>query len=151
MESQCEGGQDDDCDALIDCADPDCNGQVCSLAGGNYLCGSPTCNCQGGETEETTCNDGNDNDCDGNTDCADQGFCSSAPICASCNPDQCNNVFGACSTDADCLACQVCSDGNGSPVNTCIPIQNCFNDGDCAPLLACDIGATCDTAAGVCR
>ncbi len=54
----CDNSADDDGDGLIDCADPDCNGQL----GPNIeIC----------QTTEITCDDGFDNDADGLTDCAD--------------------------------------------------------------------------------
>jgi len=58
QEAICDDGLDDDGDELIDCADPDCNGQVGCI--------------------ELFCDDGEDNDNDGSTDCDDNdcaGFC----------------------------------------------------------------------------
>lgn len=48
----CGDGVDNDCDEIVDCADPDCNG--------NALCCAPE-----------ICDDGIDNDCDGSADCDD--------------------------------------------------------------------------------
>jgi FtsP/CotA-like multicopper oxidase with cupredoxin domain len=61
VEDICDDGADDDCDGLIDAADPDC-GAACI----------PT-----EDPEVTTCFDGFDNDCDTLTDCAD-GSCDGA-------------------------------------------------------------------------
>jgi hypothetical protein len=37
-ETNCSNGLDDDCDGLIDCADPDCLGQGCNVADSNVVC-----------------------------------------------------------------------------------------------------------------
>lgn len=58
-ETVCTGGQDEDGDGLVDCADSDCYGAR---------------NCQAGQAEERTpqaCSDWIDNDGDGATDCDD--------------------------------------------------------------------------------
>jgi hypothetical protein len=47
----CGDGRDDDCDGLLDCADPDCAGAIAESG--------------------VSCNDGRDNDCDGSPDCED--------------------------------------------------------------------------------
>ncbi len=59
-EVTCDDGKDNDCDGLIDAADPDC--QVCVPD----------------ETPEQSCFDGNDNDCDELVDCADTADCDGA-------------------------------------------------------------------------
>ena len=69
-ETSCSDGSDNDCDGLVDCADPDCNGLVCSTVGGK-ICSASACTCPGGASPETTCNDGIDNDCNGVADCND--------------------------------------------------------------------------------
>jgi hypothetical protein len=67
-ETLCADGLDDDCDGLVDCADPDCDADTCGPHG--LVCGASACMCPGGTTE-TTCGDGGDNDCDGALDCDD--------------------------------------------------------------------------------
>ena len=62
-ELKCSDGKDDDCDLLIDAADPDCNGGACT----------PT------EVDEVSCSDGVDNDCDGFVD-ADDSDCNSGGL-----------------------------------------------------------------------
>jgi hypothetical protein len=71
-ETICTDGLDNDCNGLIDCADPSCNNAYCGPYGMECLTG--TCKCSGGgapQAVETNCNDGKDNDCDGLTDCYD--------------------------------------------------------------------------------
>ena len=82
-ETNCNDGLDNDCDGLIDCADPDCASKACvpsprpqpgatNSAGTVCLTVSITgCGCTGGQANETSCNDGTDNDCDGKVDCND--------------------------------------------------------------------------------
>ena len=71
-ETDCLDGQDNDCDDLIDCADPDCvdSTRTCMGACGP---GVETClsdgqwgMCEGGNGEAEICGDGIDQDCDGN-------------------------------------------------------------------------------------
>jgi hypothetical protein len=73
----CNDGIDNDCDGLIDGADPDC--QTCM----------PT------EDPEATCNDGVDNDCDGLTDGDD-------PDCGA--PVDCSQIEDrrSCRAEATC-------------------------------------------------
>ncbi|MCU1277192.1 MAG: LigA, partial [bacterium] len=87
-ESSCGDGQDNDCDGLVDCADPDCNAIVCSAVGGK-LCNAGACACPYGNAPETTCNDGIDNDCNGVADCND-------PACngKQCGPSGTQLCFG---------------------------------------------------------
>jgi len=74
----CYDGDDDDNDALVDCADvADCEGQSC---GGG-------CACSAGLKKETSCADAADNDVDALTDCND-------PDCSTyigCVPEDCGN------------------------------------------------------------
>ncbi len=96
----CEDGIDNDCDTLIDAADPDCEptgGNCSAITNRNECRNTPGCEWQGGkdgtcvdavactptpgeETQELSCNDGIDNDCDGAIDCADND-CSADPVC----------------------------------------------------------------------
>jgi len=75
-ETSCGDDRDNDCDNLVDCADPDCVGDVCDATRGLVCAGvAPlTCRvCPTGQTTEsaTQCGDGRDNDCDGAIDCFD--------------------------------------------------------------------------------
>jgi hypothetical protein len=90
-EVTCNDGQDNDCDGLIDTADPDC--QVCVPD----------------ETPEQSCFDGNDNDCDELIDCADTADCEGA-IGA---PTSCG--VGICASTGNVT----CS--GGSEVDSCTP------------------------------
>jgi hypothetical protein len=58
---RCKDGEDNDCDGLVDCSDPDC--VVPGLT-------------------EDVCDDGYDDDCDGLIDCADPD-CADAAVCGS--------------------------------------------------------------------
>lgn len=67
-ETNCTDGQDDDCDGLVDCLDPDCEGATRRC---NGACGAgvETCEraswgaCVGGSGEAEICGDGVDQDC----------------------------------------------------------------------------------------
>jgi len=76
VESSCGDGEDNDCDADADCADPDCDGAPCGADG--LSCVEGECTCSGGGTE-SACGDGVDNDCDGKIDCADDD-CGSSTV-----------------------------------------------------------------------
>lgn len=65
VETVCYDGLDNDSDGLIDCADPDCLGQVGQLP--DILCAV--------EQGPTYCTDSFDNDSDGLVDCSDQTSC----------------------------------------------------------------------------
>ena len=116
-ESTCNDGFDNDCDGLIDCADPQCAGDPCGANG--RICSGVNCICPGGSTE-SNCGDGVDNDCDGQTDCADSN-CNGDPcgangrICIS-NTCQCpgGSTESNCSdgVDNDCDGQTDCADSN---------------------------------------
>ena len=70
-ETECTDEVDDDCDGLVDCADPDCAEATRACMG---ICGTgaETCDgagtwgvCEGGSGEAEICGDGIDQDCDG--------------------------------------------------------------------------------------
>ena len=93
MEVTCDDGNDNDCDGLIDAADPDC------------------VVCVPDETPEQSCFDGNDNDCDTLTDCTDLVDCDGVSDPA--RPTTCG--VGACSAAGQ----SVCQTPN--IVDTCQP------------------------------
>jgi hypothetical protein len=70
-ESSCTNGQDEDCDGLVDCADPDCANQACGAG----------CTCKAGNKSETNCADRADNDGDMLIDCADALDCPETTPC----------------------------------------------------------------------
>ena len=92
-EVTCDDGNDNDCDGLIDAADPDC--QVCVPD----------------ETPEQSCFDGSDNDCDTLTDCNDLTDCDGVSDPA--RPTTCG--VGACASTGN-IACS-----GGGAVDTCTP------------------------------
>jgi endo-1,4-beta-D-glucanase Y len=104
-ETACSGGQDDDCDGSIDCADTDCAASPACDVCGNGSCGSGetvcTCSsdCGSPPASELSCNDNLDNDCDGAKDCVDAD-CASSPSCqSSCLPNQ-----AACTQSSHCCS-----------------------------------------------
>ncbi len=113
-DEQCDNGVDDDGDALVDCADPDCDGQRCGEAAA--VCSAGACACPGGAVE-VTCQDRRDEDCDGATDCADAD-CSADPACEA-SETRCLDGFD--------------NDGDGYP--------DCADD-DCVSTAAC-VGGAC--------
>jgi hypothetical protein len=89
-ESACNDGLDDDCDGLVDCADPDCGGLSCGAG----------CVCAGGKKKETDCTDMADNDGDNLVDCADVADC---PVGTPCKYKQGQNIKdGFCKANATC-------------------------------------------------
>ena len=103
----CDDGLDNDCDGLVDCADPDCEGfvieptecgtGVCSSTG-ELICsgGEQVDTCEPGmptEEPETTCDDGLDNDCDGLVDCDDPDCDCVKKVYFDIKPGSCPNSF----------------------------------------------------------
>jgi hypothetical protein len=90
----CGDWLDNDCDGLVDCADPACSGVVPEACGdtldndcdGFADCADGDC----GPAGDEDCSDGLDNDCDGQIDCADSDCCGWPPpnaCCPNCTPD----------------------------------------------------------------
>ncbi len=113
----CGDGVDNDCNGLVDCADPQCQpvgnalGGVCDLVG--HTCsvnGAPgpsactTCSGNGGtaETTEASCGDGKDNDCNGLVDCQDAA-CAGQPCALGFTCDATRKTCTVPSTT--CTAC----------------------------------------------
>jgi len=137
-ETACRDGRDDDCDALPDCADPEC-------------AADPACaTCVPISGRESRCRDLLDDDCDGLTDCADPE-CATRPFCrAMCTPTATNEIgVDACTNglDEDCDGRSDCSDPDCSPFGPagecCDGVDNngdgnadeftcrCFSDDEC--------------------
>ncbi len=121
QETQCENGEDDDLDELIDCADPDCNGLPCGAG----------CRCIAGQRGEAECGNGVNDDGDGATDCADSD-CDGRVCGAGCScingvrgESECGNVDG--------LGAEIDDDGDGA--------ANCA-DSDCDGR-ECGAGCLC--------
>ncbi len=132
-ETSCGDGFDNDCDGLIDCADPDCSGKSCDSGGSvGKVCNGGVCQCPGGSVE--ICNDGKDNDCNGKTDCMD-------PTCQPVGGGTgqvCDNKGNTCSPVVGGVSsCSVCG-GNGG---TAQPGKetSCSDgfDNDCDGLVDC--------------
>ncbi|MBK7860303.1 MAG: hypothetical protein IPJ65_17170 [Archangiaceae bacterium] len=168
-ESACDDGLDSDGDALIDCADDDCDALPCRAGG--------TCQghaCAGAASEAGLCDDGVDNDGDQHTDCDDSQcgaeLCRSADRCVSSarcasgactggSQKQCPVLPGSCaagpgtceSSTGACVyppldAGSPCSDGSA-----CTAGDRCDPSGACLPgaLVTCDAPPPCFSASGV--
>ncbi|MFH2009853.1 MAG: hypothetical protein ABI333_24880 [bacterium] len=122
----CSNGADDDGDGDADCADSDCNGQVCGPNG--QTCTGGQCTCPGGGTE-AACGDGLDNDCDGHVDCADSD-CIGVPPCEQPEQSCTDGIDNDADGDTDCDD----SDCAGLPAET-----NCTDglDNDCDGAVDC--------------
>lgn len=111
----CSNGTDDDGDGATDCADTECNGEICDAAGN--LCTPAGCNC-GTEASEVNCGDDIDDDCDGMVDCADpecEGVvCGMGAVVCGAGACPCASGFeeDLCGdgTDDDCDALIDCAD-----------------------------------------
>jgi len=112
---QCIDAVDNDCDALIDCADPDCDNDpaCCPDADGDGFtdaaCGGTDCNDGDPNINPLAaeiCTDTIDNDCDAAIDCADSD-CSGDPACV-CAPKGASCLF-----DSDCCS-NKCRGPNGN-------------------------------------
>jgi len=132
----CSDGIDNNCNGLVDCADPQCQpvgnnrGAVCDLVGHtcsvNGAPGPSTCTvCSGNggapEVRETSCGDGFDNNCNGLVDCQD-------PDCGglACSP------FGL-TCDASAKTCSVCPGGQAVEATCNDGVDNdCNGKIDCA-------------------
>ncbi|ATB44343.1 hypothetical protein CYFUS_009830 [Cystobacter fuscus] len=176
-ESQCGDGRDNDCDGLVDCADPDCGARACGAQG--QTCGGSACVCPGGSTERA-CGDGQDNDCDGLVDCRDPdceartcraaaGVCDQEEVCGAgvcpgdrrvgpdvvCRPsrgmcdveERCDGVGVACPGDRKVAAGSVCQPSTGG----CDPAEVCDGVSPACPVdRYLPAGQVCRAAAGVC-
>lgn len=170
VESTCWDAADDDRDGDVDCADADCDGEVCDELG--RACVGGTCSCAA-ETE-LRCDDGVDDDCDGRVDCDDDECLGMA--CAEhgrqCGDDGCecpggeapeltcdDGVDNDCNGVADCadVSCggrscnadtdEICDpDSLGACVCPWGDVEVCDDaiDNDCNGLNNCAEGATCD-------
>ena len=122
----CWSGKDDDCNGLVDCADPACT-SIC------------TCTAE-------KCGDGQDNDCDGQVDCKDAD-CVSATECkqvAGCQPQFPFFVEALCSdkVDNDCDGKIDCDDPDCKRPGDCgcTPTETSCTDGkdeDCDKSTDC--------------
>jgi hypothetical protein len=156
----CADGSDNDCNGLIDCVDPVCEGLPscgCVPSPGGESCangldddcdmtvdcndseciGTPACGCA--DSEAGSCQNGFDDDCDGQFDC-DDSECSGDVAC------QCQGVPESCGNgqDDDCDLLIDCADGQcaGSSFCTCVPPgtpELCTDlfDNDCDGLPDC--------------
>jgi hypothetical protein len=135
-ETQCADGFDNDKDLLVDCADPDCAGQIGpATCVAPYVCGQ--------ENTALFCSDGCDNDGSGFVDCADPS-CKANPIlgcpqvetacadpggavaCCSNNLDDDQNGLFDCA-DPDCFGVGACP-SDEAHIASCQPATNCCSD-----------------------
>jgi hypothetical protein len=173
VEAACQDGLDNDGDNLVDCEDPQCDGQACVL-------GEPGAICKRKQCLENNCTDGLDNDKKNGTDCQDPG-CEGLPhilarqVCTAANGPQESNCTNNQDDDADnridcrtqgqgsepnCLdgSCGVGCKNNNTAGSACTAKIEIFcddgisNDGDaqidCADTADCE-GKPCNTAPNV--
>jgi hypothetical protein len=157
-ETECGDGADGDCDDLVDCDDPDCEGVACGAA--PRTCTAGECGCPGGSCE-TECGNEVDDDSDGALDCGDSD-CAGQPCGANgrtcttgacvcpggrttekCDGGEdldCDGLLGCADPDCDRRACaadlsSACCGGS------CVSVQTAQNCGACD--LACAPGRVC--------
>jgi len=139
----CTGGVDENCDNLIDCADPTC-------------ASDPACQ---GAVE--ICDNGSDDDADGLVDCADHIDCNGQPggpggeRCAQTETGFCNDAFdndadgyidGA---DTDCQGqAEICNNGSDDDADGLV---DCADHADCDGQVGGAMGQLCSASeAGFC-
>jgi hypothetical protein len=145
-EVACTDGWDDDCDGLVDCADPDCAGDAAC------------------EAVEATCTDGRDNDGDGLADCADPD-CAGDAACEAVETrcfdglDNDGDAHADCA-DPDCLGveAETCDDGRDNDCDghvdcdddACLADAGCVAGGACqgATVIACGEARVADNGGG---
>ena len=145
-ETACADGEDDDCDGLLDCADPDCVGQACD--DGSVCTESDVCTegrvCGGTAVD---CDDGNvctTDSCDPASGCANENNTASCDDGFWCNgPDTC--MDGSCSQHGPAPCATFCNE-------TAMRCDACATDADCGAVTygtwgACDYSGTCDESA----
>jgi hypothetical protein len=153
-ETSCTDSQDNDCDELADCFDPDCppccREEVCGDGIDNNCddlvdeyCGTP---CTPNEYFSIAdCRDGNDNDCDGQTDCEDLDCiiaCCTAELCADGNDNDCDGLIDCADPDCGSTCCTVleaCEDGVD---NNCDGQADC-EDPECCASAPCNVLPPC--------
>lgn len=118
-EVSCKDGGDNDCDGLIDCADPDCDAAPCSIptvpAG---TCKFEVCACSSAGQED--CTNGIDDDCNGKVDCND----------TACLGAQCGSaVSQICQKDVGCVDTETAYVLTVTPDRGAIPADGLANDG----------------------
>ncbi|UJR84918.1 hypothetical protein [Sandaracinus amylolyticus] len=128
-ETACDDGEDEDCDDLVDCADPDCLAVTCD--DGSACTSDDACTsdgtCDGTSIE---CDDGEvctADSCDPSTGCAHdpvEGGCDDGSACT--ESDTC--VEGACVGTAI-----TCDDGNVCTDDACDPATGCTQTANTAP------------------
>jgi hypothetical protein len=135
-ETVCVDGIDDDCDAMIDCADPDCANEACddgSACTENDACGDGVC---AGETIE--CDDSNpctDDACD------DTIGCTTANNTAACDDASTCTIDDVCA-DGVCAGTTIgCDDMNPCTDDTCDAALGCQHTNNTAD---CDDGFWCN-------
>jgi hypothetical protein len=114
-ETNCGNHSDDDCDGLIDCADPDCEGKDCDPLADPDAGVASRCLCQGLSAHELDCGNHHDDDSDGKTDCDDPD----------CDGKECNDI------QKGCTCAMVAGDGGlvrGKTETNCA--DGIDNDGD---------------------
>jgi len=121
-ETACTDGEDDDCDGMIDCADPDCNGASCD--DGDACTEGDTCSAGTCGGSSVSCNDSNpctDDSCDPSSGCINRNNS------ASCNDGDACTTGDICSGGSCSGSTRSCDDGNPCTTDSCNSSTGCVN------------------------
>ncbi|MBL8954149.1 MAG: hypothetical protein JNK82_25455, partial [Myxococcaceae bacterium] len=139
----CNDGADNDCDGMIDCADPQCASAAC---GAGRTCQGGTCRCASGCCSSTDCTGGQTCQSGACTCPAGQKLCGTSCISQSacCNTGDCSSVMGSQCDGGSCS----CPAGQKACGSSCIAGSSCCSPTDCPATGQQCVSGTCACPAG---